>query len=197
MNDYELIAEVKYDVDACRGSAYTEVANQRSKAMEYYLGEEYGNEVAGRSQVRTSEVSDTIEWIKPQLMKIFTSTDKIIEFEPEGPEDVLAAEQETAYLNHAFYKDNDGFKVLYTWFQDALLQKNGIVKYYWEESEEVKNETYEGLDEMSYTMLMADPEVEVTGFEITDEGLFNCNIARKHKKGQIKLMPVPPDEFLI
>lgn len=200
MKEHELLAEVQRDVDNCKGSTYTEVSNQRSKAMEYYLGEPYGNEVDGRSQVRTSEVSDVIEWIKPQLLKMFTSSNKIVEFEPEGPEDVPAAEQETAYLNHAFYKDNNGFQLLYTWFNDALLQKNGVVKFFWDESEEIRNETYQGLNEIQYTMLLQDSQIEVTGYEeiLTPEGiLYNCNVARKIKKGQIRLLPVPPDEFLI
>ena len=45
MNDYELIAAISKDIDQCKGDNYTEVSNQRSKAMEYYLGEPYGNEV--------------------------------------------------------------------------------------------------------------------------------------------------------
>lgn len=200
MKDYELIAEIQTDVDACKGNTHTEISAQRSKAMEYYLGEKYGNEVEGRSQVVTSEVSNAIEWIKPQLLKIFTSTNKIVEFEPEGPEDVAAAKQETAYINHAFFKDNDGFQTLYTWFNDALLQKNGIIKYYWDESEEIRKESYEGLDELSFTALVSAEDVEVTGYgEMpTLQGmLYNCNIDRKIKKGQIRLLNVPPEEFLI
>lgn len=200
MKDYELIAEVDKDVQACKGSTYTEVSNQRSKAMQYYLGEKYGNEVAGRSQVVTSEVSDTIEWIKPQLLKLFDSTNRIVEFEPEGPGDELGAKQETSYLNHAFYKDNDGFQILYEWFNDALLQKNGVIKYFWDESEEVRHEDYEGLDEMSYTLLLQDPKVEVTNYAEYPGPMgmmYNCRIERKIKKGQIRILPVPPDEFLI
>lgn len=202
MKDYELLAEVKNNVDECKGSNYSEVSSQRSKAMEYYLGEKYGNEVEGRSQVVTSEVSDTIEWIKPQLLKIFDSTNRIIEFEPVGPGDEPAAKQETAYLNHAFFKDNDGFQILYTWFNDALLQKNGVIKYYWDESEEVRHEDYEGLNAMQYTVLLQDKNIEVTNYtEIPDpvsgEVLYNCRIARKTKKGQVRLHVVPPDEFLI
>jgi hypothetical protein len=202
MKDYELIAAVKEDVDMCKGTTYTEVSDQRSKAMEYYLGEKFGNEVKGRSQVVTSEVSDTIEWIKPQLLKIFTSTNNLLQFEPDGPGDEKAAKQETSYLNHAFYKDNDGFQILYTWFNDALLQKNGVVKFFWDESEEVRHEDYEGLDQMQYTVLLQDKNIEVVSYtEVPDmqTGMvyYNCRIARKVKKGQIRILPVPPDEFLI
>ena len=202
MNNDELLSKVKTDVDATRGTTYSEVADQRTKAMEYYLSEPYGNEIEGRSQVVTSEVSDAIEWIKPQLLKIFDSTNKIVEFTPHNAKDEPAAAQETAYLNHAFFKDNDGFQILYTWFNDALLQKNGVVKYFWDESEEIRHEDYEGLDEMSYTLLLQDENVEVVNYtEVPDMAsgmvFYNCRIARSIKRGQIRILPVPPEEFLI
>ena len=200
MNDQDLINVVQQDVDNCRGAGWSEISNQRSEAMEYYLGEKYGNEEEGRSQVVTSEVTNAIEWIKPQLLKIFTSSNKVVEFEPEGPQDIASTEQETGMLNHAFYKDNDGFHILYTWFNDALLQKNGIIKFYWDESEEIRKEDLIGLDEASYVMLLQDPNVEVVGYEeqLTEMGvLYNCNIHRKIKKGQLRVINVPPERFLI
>ena len=38
------------------------------------------------------------------------------------------AEQATDYVNYVFTKDNPGWEILYSWFTDALLSKNGIVK---------------------------------------------------------------------
>lgn len=47
-----------------------ELSNDRAQAMDHYLGRPYGNEVEGRSSVVMRDVADTIEWIKPSLMKI-------------------------------------------------------------------------------------------------------------------------------
>lgn len=200
MNEADLISHLQQDVDATLGGGYSEVSEQRAEAMEYYLGEPYGNEIDGRSQVVTSEVSNAIEWIKPQLLKIFTSTNKIVEFEPDGPDDEAAANQETTYLNHVFFKDNDGFQILYTWFQDALLQKNGVLKYFWEETEEIAKEDYEGLNELQYMALASEEDIEITGYEeiLTEEGMFyNCNVDRKIKNGKISILNVPPEDFLV
>ena len=47
------------------------ISTQREKAMEYYYGLPFGNEIEGRSQFISSDVADTIEWIMPSLMRIF------------------------------------------------------------------------------------------------------------------------------
>jgi hypothetical protein len=56
-------------------------------------------------------------------MRIFASSDNVVEFEPVREGDEPLAKQATTYVNHVFYKDNDGFSVLHNWFKDALLQK--------------------------------------------------------------------------
>jgi hypothetical protein len=51
----------------------------------YYNMEPYGDEKKTSSTVVTSEVFDTVETIAMRLVKVFTSTDKAVEFVPEGP----------------------------------------------------------------------------------------------------------------
>jgi uroporphyrin-III C-methyltransferase len=62
----------------------------------------------------------------PNLLRIFTASDQVVRCEPVKAEDVALAEQATNYINYVFNKDNPGFSILYTWFKDALLEKNGI-----------------------------------------------------------------------
>lgn len=100
-----------------------ELSNDRAQAMDHYLGRPYGNEVEGRSSVVMRDVADTIEWIKPSLMKIFASGDEVVKFEAVGPEDEPSAEQETQYCNHVLMRRNNGFLIFHDWFHDALLQK--------------------------------------------------------------------------
>jgi hypothetical protein len=51
-----------------------------------------------------------------------------VRFEPVGPEDEAAAQQETDYVNHVFMQQNPGFMILYSLIKDALLSKVGIAK---------------------------------------------------------------------
>lgn len=196
----------------------SDLSNQRRLAMEYYLGLPFGNEADGRSQVVTSDVMDTIEWTMPSMMRVFTMSDEAVRFDPVGAEDEEQAKQETDYVNHVFYKENNGFLVLYTWFKDALLQKNGFVKIFWDESRTVTTETYQGLSDHEFAQLMEDDELEI--IEHTEESsmepvpqqtpkgivflppltpqiVHSAKFKRTKKKGCAKVLPVPPEEILV
>ena len=81
----------------------------------------------------------------------------------------LLAEQVTQYVNHIFYKDNNGFEIMHDWFKDGLLQKVGVVKAYWDDKKNVTTEKYENLTEDELAMLMQDEEVEVVEQEEVEE----------------------------
>ena len=181
--------------------------------MKYYLGEPFGNEIEGRSEIVTTDVRDTIEYIMPSLMRIFTTHNNVAEFEPEGPEDVQMAQQATDYVNYVFNRQNNGFKVLYDVFKDALISKTGIVKHYWEEKTEVSTENYTNLTEIEYQSILANDDMEVIEHTetvvqkaVTDDfgNLISPKVVEhdvKVKKtkdnGQVRVVSVPPEEFLV
>lgn len=206
--DEELAAVLDSEINMADGLSTGTLSAQRRRAMEFYLGQPYGNEIEGRSQVVTSEVADTIEWILPSLLKIFTSSDKAVMFEPTGPEDEQAADQQTDVVNHVFYKHNPGFMVLYSLFKDALLSKRGFVKWFWNDQSEAVEETYEGLNQEELAALEADPAVTIEKMEeISVEDVaagepppaptLNVTVKRVNEKGQVKIVPMPPEEVLI
>ncbi len=197
--EQELLTKVNSEITDALGYG-DEISDQRETAQEYYYALPFGNEVEGRSQYVDSTVQDTIEWIKPSLMRIFGSGDEFVKFAPHGPEDVAVADQATDYVNYVFTKDNPGWEILYSWFHDALLMKNGIVKVWWDEYEEVKREQYQGLSDLEFEYLISDDEVEV--IEHTEYGdvqgiLHDVVIKRSGYNGKVKIENVPPDEFLI
>src|SRR5687767_4083820 len=166
--------------------------------MQYYYGQPYGNEVEGRSQVVTTEVKDAVEGILPSLMAIFTSSDEIVRFEPQNQEDEQAAQQATDYVNYIFTRLNNGFLTLYCLFKDALLQKNGYAKVYWEDYTDSGIETYENMSGMEIAMMLqAEPGLEVEELE-GEEDLYSKVVLRRTKKyGKVCVDPVPPEEVLI
>lgn len=149
--------------DAMSAMAASKLSDERSRALDYYNGDMTQDMPAseGRSKAVSSDVSDTIEGLMPTLMDIFCGGDEVVRFEPVGPEDVQAAEQETDYVNHVFMQKNPGFLVTYSFVKDALLSKVGIVKVYWDEHEIEQRETYYDMDDASFMMLVNNPEVEV------------------------------------
>jgi len=214
LDDNEIISLVDSEVNGSSSYYDSEISTQRERAMEYFYGEPFGNEEEGRSQVVVTDVQDTIMWMMPSLMRIFTAGENVVEFVPEGPEDVAVAEQATNYVNHVFYKQNDGFMILYNLFLDALMQKVGIVKHYWEELQDTTTESYDNLTQGEYDSLLNDEDLElqehtetvterlaldpstgqpVTVQDVSHEAVFS----RTSFNGKVTIENVPPEEFLI
>lgn len=208
LTDQEMKLLVEAELDSAMGYMDSELSQERADAMDRYLGEPLGNEMEGRSQVQTRDVMETIEWIMPSLIRIFTDKDKAVEFSPVGPEDEQQAEQETQYLNYLFYKKMNGFLILYSWFKDALLQKNGVVKSYAEENEEVTTESYFDLQDFEFQALMSEEDIEVIEHEERTEMVqFNgqvmpmtvhdIKIEKVSTETEFCTEVIPPEEFLI
>jgi hypothetical protein len=150
-------------------------------------------------------------------VRIFTASDEVAQFDPVSPGDEPSAKQATDYCNYILLKDNDGVMIFHDWFKDALLQKNGIVKAYWEDKEDVTKESYEGLTDDELAMLMSDKEIEVVEqdsqeFPVLDQmgmpamgqdgmpvvyGIHNITVKKKMKSGRVQVENVPPEEFII
>lgn len=161
LTDAELISLIESEESKAYGINDAELASSRAKSLNYYNGEVEQSAPEGRSNVVSRDVLDVVESALPQLLKIFVSGDEVVRFEPRGYEDVEGAQQETDYTNHVVMEKNNGFAIFYTWFKDGMLSKNGYVKAYYEEKEEVTTETYQGLSDAQLTMLLQDDSIEV------------------------------------
>jgi len=212
MDDTEFQQVVRGEIQQAIGYHDTELQKDRIDAMNYYLGEPLGNEIEGRSSVVATETSDVIEMIMPSLMRVFTATDDFVRFKPRGPEDVAAAEQASDYVNFILNNDNDGFVILHNWFKDALLLKMGVIKHYYDESEKIIEDSYEGLTEAELTALAGDDDVEILEQDIRIEGdpivdpmgneiapapeVYDVKIRKTTRDGRVRIENIPPEEFL-
>jgi len=208
MDETKLKAILDSEIWSSLGFIQSETTGERQQALEYYLRRPYGNEVEGKSQVVTGEVAEAVDGALPQLIRIFTSSENIVQFEPVKEGDEALANQATTYVNHVFYKDNDGFSVLHNWFKDALLEKVGVVKVYWDDETNITKETYKGLTDDELALIMQDPEVEIISVdskENIDENLnpnspiptHDVKLRKTVRNGTVRVENVPPEEFII
>ena len=165
----EIINLVESHIDDSLGYISTETSKERQTALEYYMREPYGNEVEGRSQIVTGEVAEVVDGSLPSILKVFTQSNNAVVFEPVNEGDAEMAEQATMMANHVFYKDNNGFEIMHDWFWDALCQKVGVTKVFFDEKKDTTIEKYENLTEDELTMIMQDDEVEVVEQEEVEE----------------------------
>jgi hypothetical protein len=227
MSEVEMEAIVAGELQDCVRYIDLEIGGARALATSYYRGDPLGDEEEGRSKVISMDVRDTVISLMPQLMRIFFSAEKIVEYTPETAAEVEMAAQATDYADYIVQRDNEGFKVLYSAIKDALVRKNGFVKYWWDEKEEVHTENYTGLDDNAVAMLMQDNEgVDLTidasypmpGYQpmpmVGPDGQMmmgpdgqpviqpaplchDVRIKRRKTKGKINIQAMPPEEFLI
>ena len=224
MDDTELQGIVAGELEDAVSYIDADISPIRAKGTEYYRGDPFGNEEDGRSQVVAMEVRDTVSAMLPSLMKVFFSSENVVEYVPRGPEDVAGAQQATDYANYIFSNDNNGFMTTYALFKDSLVRKCGIAKYWWDEVEEVKIEDYSGLDDQTVQLLMQEgaevkivvsypdpsmpmdmmqPQVDpATGLPLPVEAmqqpmLHDVQIKRTTKDGRIRIMAVPPEELVL
>jgi hypothetical protein len=174
MSEDELRALTDSELRNAVGYYGGKLAEQRRKAEIYYLGEAKGDlmppEVEGRSSVVSTDVRNTIEAMLPQLMVKFVGGDSVVEFEAQKPGDEETAKQVTDYINYIFFKKNPGHEITYTMFKDALLQKRGIVKVWWDDRHEETKEEYKGLSDVELSELLDDEEITpVTHTTYVDE----------------------------
>ena len=222
MDDSELQGIITSDLEDAISYIDSDLSPIRAKGTEYYRGDPFGNEEEGRSQVVAMEVRDTVSAMMPSLMRVFFSTENVVEYIPRGPEDVKGAQQATDYANLIFTSDNNGFMTTYALFKDALVRKCGIAKYWWEEEEKVRIEEYSGLDDQTLQILSQEnAEVKIVvsypdpsiSQEMIDQVnaqaaaagqpapqvpmIHDVQIKRIVKDGRVRVMAVPPEELVI
>lgn len=214
MDDSELLAFLEEESRQSRDFSQGDIAADRNRAQRAYMRESYGNEQEGRSAVVASDVFDAVEGMLPDLIEVFTSSEKAVVFEPVGPEDEESAEQVTNACNYVFYKQNNGFLLLYTALKDALLLKTGGVKWYWEEKQTPTFATYRGVDDLQIAdYLAANPDAKIISREDVepsqeDQAMaqaagielpprYNVKVKTVQKKGIVRIVALPPEELRV
>lgn len=206
MQDDDLLRALQDKEEASAKYVWGELATTREQSRREYYKLPYGNEQEDWSQIVASDVSDTVEWVLPALLKIFTSTDKAVSFEPSRANDVKGAEQATDACNYVFYKQNNGFLILYTAFKDALITGNAAAMWRKEAKESVISIPFQGAtDEMLALMLQEDgAEIqEVRTEQVVDQmtgqvmNIHTGRLKRIEKRNIVKVEAFDPNDLLV
>jgi hypothetical protein len=183
MDDDRLKALLSQEIHSALTYDDTELSQKRAKSLEYYRGIMTDTPaMAGRSSVVSMDVADTIGWMLPGIIRVFTASDRMAIYEPEKPDDEEFAKQATDYINYVFNKDNPGYRIMWDATHDSLLLGNGIVKHWWDDKEECDYSEHSGLTEDQIAILQQDQTVEI--------------IAQKEGEPQIIMMPGPTGQMM-
>jgi len=216
MSEEELQSTVRSYISDAIQYIDDEISPIRAESTRYYRGDPFGNEVDGRSQVVSRDVRDSVQAVLPSLMRVFFGSEKAVEFSPRTANDVAMAEQATDYVNYLLTVDNNGLEIFYSVFKDALVNRGGFVKWWWDDSIEIQTHTFEGLDEGALGLILQEEGVEAISVEgrpapgVPPEQLaqmeaqgqpapqiYDVEIRRSRKRNKIRIETMPPEEFFV
>lgn len=215
MTDKGLSALVRSEIDDAAGYDKSGLSAHRARAMDYYDGVMADLPAQpNRSSVTSRDMSEAIGWILPGLMRVFASGDRVAEYEPTSKDDEQAARQATDYVNHVFYQDCDGYRILHDACMEALKLGNGLIKVYWDDSTCYEVQDVRNIADDQWTMLAESDDVDVlqhtartveetvidpmTGAQETVAvTVHDARLRRVVESGKLKVETLPPEEFLI
>lgn len=201
-----LISSEISDARLMRDKDFTECLSRNEK---YYNGIMEDTPAAdGWSRFQTRDVSDVMGWTLPGIIRVFTASDRMVDYQPRRPGDEEVTDQSSDYANFIFWNDNDGYRILWDATHDSLLLADGIVKTWWDDSEIVEYSTHTGLSAESLALLLDDEDVELVSqsedsIELQgDNGesmavpIYDVKIKRIESRGRIKIQAIEPENFL-
>lgn len=179
-----------------------ELEAARERALAYYRGD-MSKDIASlpnRSSAVSTDIAEAIETALPDIVEIFVGGDDPATFLPVGPEDEERAQQETDFVNHVVFNEANGFLAFYTAFKDALLTRTGLFYWWWEDSEKVREERFEGKTQEELAVAQAVVQQQ-QGAEIEaeqrEDGLYDIVIRTTQNLGKVCVKAVPPEDFTI
>ena len=208
MGDVELKALVAREISLAEDGQAPR-SKKATRALQYYQGvmEDVPAEV-GRSKVTSRDLADTMGWMLPGIIRVFTASEHMAIAEPVGAEDDKWSKQATDGLNYVFWKENDGYRIIYNATWDSLLSANGVVKTWWDDTPEEEISTHTGLDSDQYLLLTEPDEVEVLAHSERDELIevgpgeqvptivHDVKIRRTSARaGRIRVEAIPPEDY--
>lgn len=205
MTDSELLAIIEpAEKDAMIFNG--DFMSENNRYLKEYLGKPYGDEVEGQSSVVSTDVSDVVEADMPSLARIFMGSGDILSFQSSSDNEieVLEAEEKTKYVNWIVRNQPESFQMLHNWLKDAEIQKNGVVKYFVDESKEVETVSFSGVDVDELSSIAdslkgstVDRVEVVEQLEDDESGTFDISFRVTKEQKKICIINVPPESFLI
>jgi hypothetical protein len=199
MTETELLAVVKSEIANSLNSDGDYLYKNREKSLDYYYGRKNGGLAApdgkGRSSVVSLEIMDTIGWILPSLLKIFTTSENFVEFSPRKQADEQGADQATKWCNYVINSKNDGFLIFHDWFKDALLQGIGVVKTWYDKGDDKVKENYVSVSLEQLTLMLQSGDIQIVSQSQNDDMTYDIEILKTNNYGCVRIENVPPDEF--
>lgn len=158
----------------------------------------------GRSSVVSREVRAHVKKVLPSVIRTLLGGDQVAEYQPVGPGDEEGAAQASDYINSVVLPECEGYAAIESAVHDALLLRNGVLKWWFDERKEARVSDHTGLPDDAFAELVNGAEIEVLEHterqEETELGpitVHDVRIKRIITRRDIRAAAVPRERFLI
>ena len=129
----DLAAIVSNELRLAEAYDRDELNSRRVRAVEYMRGEMTDLPARKHGSQQTSrDFADTVAWILPGVVRVFTASDQMVKYTKVREENDDWSRDASEFMNYSFMNESDGYRILYNATYDGLTQGNGIVSSYWE-----------------------------------------------------------------
>jgi hypothetical protein len=212
IEDNDLTAIVAAEI---RSAQYFD-QTKRTLAIEYQRGEM--NDLPARPNGSTQtdrSFADALAWTLPGVVRVFTASDQMVQFEATQAGGEQGSEEASEYTNYSFFRENDGYRILYNATYDSLLMGNGAACSYWC-PEQAKTKLFKDKTADELAMLLEEgwtgtgvepklgkPRLIEEQDPLTGEGIameeptYTVKLQQITRRGQIKDMTLKPENLLL
>ena len=162
----EIVGILRSELAQAQGFDQDELATNREKALDYFYNRARGDEVAGRSTIQSSDVSDMVEAVLANIGPILTS-ETLINFTAAGEDDEDQATLESDFVGYMVGGQNAGYIELLSSIKDALLLRNGFIRVMVDETNDARNFTEENRSEFQIQAKLDESDSEHS-FEVLE-----------------------------
>lgn len=175
------------------------IKESRQKALQAYRSDhEIVPSLKGRSKATTTDMMDIVEWLKPSLLELFTSSNEIAKITAAGEEDYNDVHKLNKLVNYQIKVRNNWFITCHDMIDDALKFDIGILKYQWFKETKTFDKIYEGLTDQEYQAKLTETNITEIKHEIIPTGeivLHNVTFRYFLHDSYPLIEAVPPEEF--
>lgn len=197
LNEQDIVARVTAKATEAVGWYDSRLSRERERVTRYYNGLLPKRQHEGSSTYVSTDVYDSVETFKAQILEVFSGNEEIFQFDPDQDMNVEDCRVATDYARYVFFRQNDGFSIMERVIHDGLTSRAGPSKVYFEEKYNSAEHEFEGLShDDAYALAAHDETDEFEGTEQPD-GTYSGSLTRKKPAHKICVEALAPEEFLI
>lgn len=210
LSEQDILNRATLGLQKSQNFSNTELEQKRTAGLKLYNRDPFpGDEsIQGRSRYVTSDTYDNVEWLLANLMQLFDSQERPVQYSPSGPEDEALAEQQTDVVNYVVTQANNHAVVLHDWLKNGLIGGLGIVVAEFEKEKTWKPaQLLEGvaINQLMQLHESADHEIVEAGEAYPIPGmppipgmeLRDLKVRQARTRSRVRLLTVPMEDFLV